>query len=105
MVKKLRDVMIKVEQILKEIPITRENDYILYLEYISRFFPDSREKKTADFLVDVACGKNGIPSIETIGRIRRKLAELNPELAGSETIRKHRKMAEEDFKEYARIYC
>ncbi len=44
----------------------------------------------------------GIPSIESVGRCRRKIVESYPQLAGNDTVEGYRTVNEEIFREYAR---
>ena len=43
-----------------------------------------------------------LPSMESVGRVRRKVQELNPELVGTAEKRKIRYKAINDYKEFAR---
>lgn len=44
----------------------------------------------------------GIPSIETVGRCRRKLQHDYPELCGNDTVEGFRTVKEAEFRDYAR---
>ena len=44
----------------------------------------------------------GLPSIESVGRARRKLQECHPELRANDTVEAYRMAQEEDFRDYAR---
>lgn len=44
----------------------------------------------------------GLPTIESVGRARRKIVEKHPELSGNDEVEAHRTLNEEKFREYAR---
>ena len=46
----------------------------------------------------------GLPSIESVGRARRKIQEHNPELCADDTVEAHRMILEEEYRDYARSY-
>ena len=46
----------------------------------------------------------GIPSIESVGRARRKIQEHNPELRADDTVEAYREVLEEEYRRYAKLY-
>ena len=46
----------------------------------------------------------GLPSPEGVGRARRKVQELNPELRADDTVEAFREVLEEEYRAYARAY-
>ncbi len=93
-----------VKAILTENPDTRSSDTLLYvkvLEYYSEKFGfDVGGYPFASALINLASW--GIPSIETVGRCRRKLQHDYPELCGNDTVEGFRTVRQEEFKKYAR---
>ena len=93
-----------VRDILLEDTATRDSDGLLYCRILEHY----GKRKGIDFTrvsVDSffrAYKKYQIPSIETVGRCRRKLQEEYPELRGSEGVRAQRNTREKQFRNYAR---
>lgn len=93
-----------VRDILETDAASRDSDNILMYKYLgvigNRMNVDFDRVSVTSFFKNV--GKNGIPSLETVGRCRRKLQEKHPELRGSEYVDRKRREREDDFKTYAR---
>lgn len=93
-----------VKHVLETVPETRDSDNLLYLEVIKVI---SAEKGVnllglpmEQFFKQLT--SHTIPSIETVGRCRRKLQEKYPELRANEIVIGYRSAREEMFEEYAR---
>ncbi len=93
-----------VKHVLERVPETRDSDNLLYLEVIKVI---SNEKGVnllglpmEQFFKQLT--SHTIPSIETVGRCRRKLQEKYPELKSNKVVEAYRSEREEMFKEYAR---
>lgn len=89
-----------VKYLLETKPSTRSSDYELYYHVCKMLNPMALGisfgtvlKNRKDF---------GLPSIETVGRARRKIVEKHPELSGNDEGEAHRTLNEEAFREYAR---
>ena len=93
-----------VKHALEQMPETRNSDNLLYLEII-RYIS---HKKGVDILklpmeqFFKYLTANEIPSIETVGRCRRKLQADYPELRAEPEVADFRSAREEVFREYAR---
>ena len=86
-----------VEEALINKPITRADNFALYVEILNHFI-DVKMSLQDVFLNHVALG---IPSLESITRCRRKLQEKNPSLRDEKAV-KIRAKEEEEYKDYAR---
>lgn len=93
-----------VEHILCEYPTARNSDNILYCYVLmilgrrtGRHYEEMPIEKVLTNMKEF-----GLPSIETVGRCRRKIVEKYPELAGSSTVEAQRALNEKTFKDYAR---
>lgn len=89
-----------VKDVLKRNPEARDSDNILYLEVIETIKPESSKQSIEEFLLSL--NKNKLPTIESVGRMRRRIQEDNPELQGSEKTRKRRRQLEEEYYEHYR---
>lgn len=96
----LETMALKVKEILQKRPETRNNDRLLYCYYLNSTGVSVKKNSYWDIATQVDLGK--IPSIESLGRTRRKVQELNPELGPTTQVRKMRYRAEEDFKAFSR---
>ena len=101
---KLGKITDDVKEILEKDAAARDSDNVLMYKYLgiigNRINVDFDRVSVTSFFKNV--GKNGIPSLETVGRCRRKLQEKHPELRGSEYVERKRREREDDFRSYAR---
>ena len=89
-----------VHETLKEDEAARNCDNYLYLQVAKRI---NYEAITQPFFsVVINLPKYGLPSFETIGRLRRKVQEEHPDLMAAEQIEMFRTDNEEVFKALAR---
>ncbi len=93
-----------VESILRTTTAARDSDNELYCKVLEHY---GRQQGIDFNRVSVisffsGCKRAGIPSIETVGRCRRKLQEEYPELRGSDSVEHERRKREKDFRSYAR---
>lgn len=93
-----------VKYILQHHPHTRNSDNELYLKVLSIL---GRHKGIDICNISIPTffmhlNEFGFPSLETVGRVRRKLVETHPELAGNSTVEAQRILNEETFRDYAR---
>lgn len=96
-----------VENLLIHYTETRDSDCVLYakaLEYFGRTLGIDFRKVSIMSAYENKLFVKGyaIPSIETLGRCRRKLQELHPEYRASKYVEECREDLEEEFREYAR---
>lgn len=92
---KLSKLQLEIYEILKEIPITRTDDHLLYVAYWSKKRPDV---SFLDFFKNARRYKeSGFAAVE---RCRRKLQERFPELKDAKTAKKRFELIQ-DYEEYA----
>lgn len=94
--KKLEDV---IKPILEEYPQTREDDFILYAQLISKYNPKLLNITTGAFLM--AHNTLKVPNIKSVERARRKVQEKHPELA-SERAKRRRAIEQQAYVQYGR---
>lgn len=97
---KLNTLAIKVEEILRNESKTRDDDNVLYAYFLNSLGVSVR--KTSFWEITRRVVNGDLPSMESVGRVRRKVQELNPELVGTAEKRKIRYKAIDDYKEFAR---
>ncbi|MBQ0112387.1 MAG: hypothetical protein KBT03_04575 [Bacteroidales bacterium] len=73
-----------VKQILTECPATRNSDRFLYIEFLKRTTPNACTMPLEKVLL--LQEEMQIPSIETVGRARRKMQERFEELRADEVV-------------------
>ena len=89
-----------VKEILETNETARNSDMALYIKVCEKINPLVLSKPF--WVVLLSLKEYNLPSIETVGRARRKLQETFPELAGDANVTEQRMLNEEAFKEYAR---
>lgn len=100
MEKSLQSTSALVKEILEKYPATRDSDQLLYYRVCEAL---NEKSLTANFGYVLLNRKDFmIPSIETVGRCRRKLQEKNPELRASSKVQGFRDELQLEFREYAR---
>lgn len=95
-----------VQDILERYPDTRNSDskliYQVFKVIGNRKGVDIETMSLPNYLLHMK--EYGLPSIETIGRCRRKIVELHPELAGTDEVQKKRRANISNYKNYARNF-
>lgn len=97
---KLNTIAVKVEDILRNKSKARDDDNVLYAYFLNSLGVSVR--KTSFWEITRRVVNGDLPSMESVGRIRRKVQELNPELVGTAEKRKIRYKAIDDYKAFAR---
>ena len=97
--KKLKDLEKRVAKILKENPSTRGDDDLLYNYILDDLNIDTTEFSVESFLLNYR--KMGIPTIESVGRCRRKIQEKDEKLKPTPDIVLKRKKLETSFYNYS----
>ena len=97
---KLNTMAVKVEDILRNKSKARDDDNVLYAYFLNSLGVSVR--KTSFWEIARRVVNGDLPSIESVGRVRRKVQELNPELVGTAEKRKIRYKAIDDYKAFAR---
>lgn len=103
---KLKKTSDLVHELLINEPACRNSDNILYwrvLQTIGSQKGIDVEKMSVPALL-FHMRDYGIPSIESVGRARRKVQECNPELCADDTVEVHRMLLEEEYRSYAKLY-
>ena len=94
----------KTQDIVKEILETNEtarnSDMALYIKVCEKVNPAVLSKPF--WVVLMSLKELNLPHIETVGRARRKMQELHPELAGDAKVEGQRMVNEQVFREYAK---
>lgn len=98
--KRIKQTTALVKEILKDVPATRDNDMLLYYHVVLEI--DRTVLKIPFYNVILDLKGHGLPSIETVGRARRKLQRAYPELAGSDKASAIRTVQEGKFRDYAK---
>jgi hypothetical protein len=103
---RIKEVSNLVHEILINEPACRNSDNILYWRVLqtmgSRKGIDVAKMSVPALLFHMR--DYGLPSIESVGRARRKIQEHYPELCADDTVEAHRKLLEEEYREYASLY-
>ena len=100
MEKSLQSTTELVKEILERFPATRDNDQLLYYRVCEAINPKSLTSNWGYVLLNRK--EFMIPSIETVGRCRRKLQEKNSDLRASSKVKGFRAEREAEFREYAK---
>jgi len=96
----LRNTTNLVKSILENNKQARNSDAYLYIEVCKTINPQVIHKPFMDVMADLKA--YNLPSIETVGRCRRKIVESNPELAGNSEVEAGRTLKELEFRDYGR---
>ena len=88
-----------VREILKESPRTRGDDDLLYINVLDKMDVKLTDLSAESFLLNYR--KLGIPTIESVGRCRRRLQAINEELKPTPQIELKRKRLEHSYYNYS----
>lgn len=93
-----------VKKILEAYPSTRNSDNLLYIKVLqykgAEHGINLNSMSVFSFFMNIK--DLDMPSIETVGRCRRKIVEGHPELAGTSDVEAGRVLNEKKFRAYAR---
>ena len=89
-----------VKGILETSPSTRNSDERLYIEVVRAI--DNKAAGMPFWYVLEHRKDFGLPSLESVGRCRRKVVSKNPELAGTDKVEGFRAMEEQEYRAWAR---
>lgn len=84
----LRNTTKMVKYVLEKEPRTRNSDNLLWLEVIKLVNQGVLRKPMAEVLQNL--NEYGLPSIETVGRFRRKIHAEHPELRAKKAVQEYR---------------
>lgn len=96
----LKNTTLLVKQVLEAVPATRNSDNLLFIEVVKKVNMTLIFKPLAEVLTNLK--EYGLPSIETVGRCRRKLQAEFPELRSNKEVQGFRDAAEAEFREWAK---
>ena len=106
--KRLKGLSIRVKRILEENERTRDSDNVLYLHVLRSY----GEEKGIDVdtmsvpMLLLHCRDMGLPSLESMGRARRKVQRAYPELRSSDDVQAEKELREEMYREFAKeVHC
>ena len=99
---KLKEMEKVVKKILKENPPTRGDDDLLYLDVLDEMQINLRDFTAESFLLNYR--KLGIPTIETVGRCRRRIQAKDETLKPTPEIILKRKKLETSYYNYSLGY-
>lgn len=93
-----------VRKIMELVPVTRKDDYILYLFvcmiHANKMGIDLEKVSVYKFLSETHY--RGFPVFETVRRSRQNIQEKIPELAAGERCKTYRRAKEEAFRAFSR---
>ena len=95
----LKNTTMKVRQVLATVPAARNSDNILYIEVVRLIDQQVLRLPLAVVLQNLK--DYNLPSIETVGRCRRKLQAQFPELRANKAVEEFRSELETEFREWA----
>ena len=96
----LKTIESKVRAILEKDEEARNDDMVLYLKVCSSYLRGTGAMPFAEVMSQYRY--LGLPSFESVGRTRRKLQALHPELLDSVRIQKLRARQEQQYRKYAK---
>ena len=96
---KLRSTTMMVRQVLVAVPTARNSDNVLYIEVVRLIDQHILRLPLAVVLQNMK--EYNLPTIETVGRCRRKLQAQFPELRANKAVEEFRSGLKEEFREWA----
>lgn len=97
MIKGTQAIVLDILQVDKK---ARSSDTYLFTKVLEKLEPTLARKPFNEVLLML--GKDGLPSVETVGRARRKAQELYPQLKANEAVAEQRAELQMDFYDYAK---
>lgn len=99
---KLKDLEKRVKSILKNNPASRGDDDLLYLDVLDEMKIDIQSFTAESFILNYR--KLGIPTIETVGRCRRRIQAKDESLKPTPDVSLKRRKLENSFYNYSLGY-
>ena len=102
--KRLKELSNRVKRVLQEHESARNSDNVLYL-YVLRSYGEEKGLDIDNMSVPMLllhCKDMGLPTLESMGRARRKVQELNPELRANTNVQAMKELQEETYKTFAK---
>ena len=93
-----------VKRILEQRPETRNSDMVLYTALTQHIEEQNGLNIAGKSFYYVLCNLKelGLPSIESVGRARRKIQEQCPHLQSEKKVKKMREVQEEEYRKYSK---
>ena len=89
-----------VKQVLETVPAARNSDNLLFIEVVKNINVNLIFKPLAEVLTNLQ--EYSLPSIETVGRGRRKIQAEYPELRAKKAVQDCRDEREEEFRSWSK---
>lgn len=102
--KRLKELSNRVKRVLQEHESARNSDNVLYL-YVLRSYGEEKGLDIDNMSVPMLllhCRDMGLPSLESMGRARRKVQELYPELKSKDDVQAMKEEREETYRAFAK---
>lgn len=102
--KRLKDISNRVKRILEINEESRNSDNVLYLHLLREIGCEKGldiDNMSVPMLL-LHCKDMGLPTLESMGRARRKVQELNPELRANTNVQAMKELQEETYKTFAK---
>ena len=100
----LKTIHNRVKRILEQKPETRNSDMALYIA-LAQYFEDENGLNITEKPFRYVLGnlkELGLPTIESVGRARRKIQEQHPHLQSEKKVKKMREVQEEEYRKYSK---
>ena len=98
--KKMKKLAVLVKEILEKDVCARNSDLLLYWEVLCEVNPAAINATVGQFLGRFE--DFNVPTIESVGRARRKVQELHPELRAQSKVEAARMLEEEKYIAFSR---
>ena len=101
---RLKEVSKRVKKVLETSESSRNSDNVLYLHLLRDIGAEKGidvDRMSVPMLL-LHCRDLGLPTLESVGRARRKMQELYPHLRGDEDVQVFREVKEETYRQYAK---
>lgn len=102
--KRLKELSNRVKSVLEKNESARNSDNVLYLHVLRSYGEEKGldiDKMSVPMLL-LHCKDMGLPSLESMGRARRKVQEIYPELRAGDNVQAMREEQEEAYREFAK---
>lgn len=95
---KIHKVSEVVEKVLRSVPSSRDDDFLLYAHVLNAY---GYSKNTTFWELRSLVINKVVPSMECVGRCRRKMQEIYPELAAIAPVEAGRRAQIPEYRNYA----
>ena len=101
--KRLKELSNRVKNVLEKNVSARNSDNVLYLHVLRSYGEEKGldiDKMSVPMLL-LHCKDMGLPSLESMGRARRKVQELYPHLKSCDEVQAVKEEREEEYRQFA----